>query len=158
MEVWALKAYGASYTLREILTVKSDDINGRTKTYEAIVKGENVPESGVPESFNVLVKELQSLCLDVTIYTRDKNKLELSEGLIPDDSNFPTFENLRLAGLTDYELSQELAANGYTTGQLSEDGGLTLLPNDDDIAGLDDLEPNPDELVEELVADDDSEL
>ena len=158
MEVWALKAYGASYTLREILTVKSDDINGRTKTYEAIVKGENVPESGVPESFNVLVKELQSLCLDVTIYTRDKNKLELSEGLIPDDSNFPTFENLRLAGLTDYELSQELAANGYTTGQLSEDGGLTLLPDDDDIAGLDDLEPNPDELVEELVADDDSEL
>ena len=64
MEVWALEAYGASYTLQEILTVKSDDITGRTKTYEAIVKGENVPESGVPESFKVLVKELQSLALE----------------------------------------------------------------------------------------------
>lgn len=73
MEVWALNAYGAAYILREILTVKSDDITGRTKTYEAIVKGESVPESGVPESFKVLVKELQSLCLDVRLFTDDEN-------------------------------------------------------------------------------------
>lgn len=72
MEVWALKAYGAAYTLREILTVKSDDVNGRTKTYEAIVKGENIPESGTPESFKVLVKEMQALCLDVRIYYQDE--------------------------------------------------------------------------------------
>lgn len=157
MEVWALKAYGASYTLREILTVKSDDINGRTKTYEAIVKGENVPESGVPESFNVLVKELQSLCLDVTIYTQDKNKVELSEGITEDDSDVPSFESLALAGMTDYELSQELAANGYSTGQLSEDGSLSKLTDDDESSGFDDLEPNPDELVEDL-EEDDSEL
>jgi len=67
MEVWALEAYGAAHTLKEILTVKSDDVNGRAKIYEAIVKGENLPEAGVPESFNVLVKELQGLCLDVKV-------------------------------------------------------------------------------------------
>ena len=65
MEVWALEAYGAAHTLQEILTVKSDDVTGRVKTYEAIVKGHNVPKPGVPESFKVLVKELQALCLDV---------------------------------------------------------------------------------------------
>jgi DNA-directed RNA polymerase subunit beta len=65
MEVWALEAYGAAYTLQEMLTVKSDDVPGRSRVYEAIVKGENPPEPGVPESFNVLVKELQSLCLDI---------------------------------------------------------------------------------------------
>jgi DNA-directed RNA polymerase subunit beta len=65
MEVWALEAYGAAYTLQELLTVKSDDVAGRSRIYEAIVKGENPPEPGIPESFNVLVKELQSLCLDV---------------------------------------------------------------------------------------------
>ncbi len=73
MEVWALEAYGAAYTLQELLTVKSDDVVGRVKTYEAIVKGENVLEPGVPESFKVLVKELQSLCLDVKILSEDEN-------------------------------------------------------------------------------------
>ena len=67
MEVWALEAYGAAHTLQEILTVKSDDVVGRVKTYEAIVKGENIPEPGVPESFKVLIKELQALCLDVKV-------------------------------------------------------------------------------------------
>ncbi|MFZ5942521.1 MAG: DNA-directed RNA polymerase subunit beta [Bacillota bacterium] len=79
MEVWALEAYGASYTLQEILTVKSDDVVGRVKTYEAIVKGENVPEPGVPESFKVLVKELQSLCLDVKILSEDDEEIEIRE-------------------------------------------------------------------------------
>ena len=71
MEVWALEAYGAAYTLQELLTVKSDDVIGRVKTYEAIVKGENVMEPGVPESFKVLIKELQSLCLDVKVNSFD---------------------------------------------------------------------------------------
>ena len=84
MEVWALEAYGAAYTLQEILTVKSDDINGRTKTYEAIVKGENIPTPGIPESFKVLVKELQSLALDVRVLDQNGEEIELSN-LIDDD-------------------------------------------------------------------------
>jgi DNA-directed RNA polymerase subunit beta len=79
MEVWALEAYGAAYTLQEILTVKSDDINGRRRAYEAIIKGQNIPTPGIPESFKVLVKELQSLALDVRVQDRDGNDLELSE-------------------------------------------------------------------------------
>ncbi|HZW82118.1 MAG TPA: DNA-directed RNA polymerase subunit beta [Candidatus Deferrimicrobium sp.] len=79
MEVWALEAYGAAYTLQEILTVKSDDVVGRVKTYEAIVKGENIPEPGVPESFKVLIKELQSLCLDVKVLSEDDREIEIRE-------------------------------------------------------------------------------
>ena len=81
MEVWALEAYGAAYTLQEMLTVKSDDVVGRVKTYEAIVKGENIPQPGVPESFKVLVKELQSLGLDIRLYTKDDKELELKENI-----------------------------------------------------------------------------
>ena len=81
MEVWALEAYGAAYTLQEMLTVKSDDVVGRVKTYEAIVKGENIPEPGIPESFKVLVKELQSLGLDIRLYTKDDVELELKENI-----------------------------------------------------------------------------
>ena len=79
MEVWALEAYGAAYTLQEILTVKSDDVVGRVKTYEAIIKGENIPEPGVPESFKVLLKELQSLALDVRVLDQDNNEVRLLE-------------------------------------------------------------------------------
>ena len=79
MEVWALEAYGAAYTLQEILTVKSDDVTGRVKTYESIVKGHNIPQPGVPESFKVLVKELQSLCLDVRILDKDGEEIELKD-------------------------------------------------------------------------------
>jgi len=79
MEVWALEAYGAAYTLQEILTVKSDDVVGRGKTYEAIVKGENIPEPGVPESFKVLIKELQSLCLDVRVLSEEEQEIEIKE-------------------------------------------------------------------------------
>ena len=79
MEVWALEAYGAAYTLQEILTVKSDDIVGRVKTYEAIVKGENIPEPGIPESFKVLIKEMQSLCLDVKVLTEDNEEITIKE-------------------------------------------------------------------------------
>lgn len=79
MEVWALEAYGAAYTLQEILTVKSDDVVGRVKTYEAIVKGENVPEPGVPESFKVLIKELQSLCLDIKVLSEEDEEIEIKD-------------------------------------------------------------------------------
>ena len=79
MEVWALEAYGAAYTLQEILTVKSDDVTGRVKTYEAIVKGSNIPTPGVPESFRVLVKELQALCLDIRELDEQGNEIELKD-------------------------------------------------------------------------------
>ncbi len=82
MEVWALEAYGASYTLQEILTVKSDDVVGRVKTYEAIIKGENIPEPGIPESFKVLLKELQSLALDVRVLRDDNTEVEIMETVI----------------------------------------------------------------------------
>ena len=92
MEVWALEAYGASYTLQEILTVKSDDVTGRVRTYEAIVKGHNVPKPGVPESFKVLVKELQSLCLDIQVLDKDGNEIELKD----DDDEMTTFNLARM--------------------------------------------------------------
>jgi DNA-directed RNA polymerase subunit beta len=88
MEVWALEAYGAAYTLQEILTVKSDDVVGRVKTYEAIVKGENVPEPGIPESFKVLIKELQSLGMDVKMLSSDEEEIEISD--IDDDHDQPS--------------------------------------------------------------------
>ena len=79
MEVWALEAYGAAYTLQEILTVKSDDVTGRVRTYEAIIKGHNVPKPGVPESFKVLIKELQSLCLDIRVLDAQGDEIELKD-------------------------------------------------------------------------------
>ncbi|MDI9258870.1 DNA-directed RNA polymerase subunit beta [Alicyclobacillus sendaiensis PA2] len=94
MEVWALEAYGAAYTLQELLTVKSDDVVGRVKTYEAIVKGENVPEPGVPESFKVLIKELQSLGMDVKILSGDEREIEMKE--MDDDEDSPDKLNLNL--------------------------------------------------------------
>nr|WP_330400344.1 DNA-directed RNA polymerase subunit beta [Tepidibacter mesophilus] len=87
MEVWALEAYGAAHTLQEILTVKSDDVIGRVRTYEAIVKGENIPEPGIPESFKVLIKELQSLCLDVKVLTEEDQEIEVKESVDEDEIN-----------------------------------------------------------------------
>ena len=92
MEVWALEAYGAAYTLQEILTVKSDDVVGRVKTYEAIVKGESVPEPGVPESFKVLIKELQSLGMDVKMLTIDEEEIELRD--LDEDDDIPAADAL----------------------------------------------------------------
>ena len=85
MEVWALEAYGAAYTLQEILTVKSDDVVGRVKTYESIVKGQNIPEPGIPESFKVLIKELQSLGLDVKVLDKDEQEIDLKQNFDDDD-------------------------------------------------------------------------
>ena len=125
MEVWALEAYGAAYTLQEILTVKSDDVVGRVKTYEAIVKGQNVPKSGVPESFKVLVKELQSLGLDIKVLNKDKQEIDLKQ----------TFDD-------DEEL-------GMVT--VDEDA-FTTVANEDDLVGYGMEEPEAGE--EPLSADD----
>jgi DNA-directed RNA polymerase subunit beta len=92
MEVWALEAYGAAHTLQEILTVKSDDVVGRVKTYEAIVKGENIPEPGIPEAFKVLIKELQSLGLDLTLYDDKNNEIEVKENSEYEDENTHVLE------------------------------------------------------------------
>ncbi len=110
MEVWALEAYGASFILQEILTVKSDDVNGRVKTYEAIIKGENIPEPGIPESFKVLLKELQSLALDVTVLDEFGDEVMINESvdyndsdttqLIEGDNNFRYDEGFESAGFT----------------------------------------------------------
>ena len=121
MEVWALEAYGAAYTLQEILTVKSDDVNGRTKTYEAIVKGENIPTPGIPESFKVLVKELQSLALDVRVLDKDGEEIELSE-LIDDDT--PTANSL--------EDVEKAIDNGNRFAEEDEDGDEPLDDEDSD--------------------------
>jgi DNA-directed RNA polymerase subunit beta len=101
MEVWALEAYGAAYTLQEILTVKSDDVVGRVKTYEAIVKGENVPEPGVPESFKVLIKELQSLGMDVKILSGDEQEIEMRE--LEDEDDVHQADTLNIAPETKVE-------------------------------------------------------
>jgi DNA-directed RNA polymerase subunit beta len=94
MEVWALEAYGAAYTLQEILTVKSDDIVGRVKTYEAIVRGENIPKSGIPESFKVLVKELQALALDIRILDHQANEIDI-DTFFDDDSDEPDVSSFK---------------------------------------------------------------
>ncbi len=120
MEVWALEAYGAAYTLQEILTVKSDDVVGRVKTYEAIVKGQNVPESGVPESFKVLVKELQSLGLDIKVLDADKNEIDLKQNF-DDDDDMGVVEVDSEAFST---VANENEFSGFGVGEMDETGEI----------------------------------
>ncbi len=115
MEVWALEAYGAAYTLQEILTVKSDDVTGRTKTYEAIVKGQNIPTPGVPESFRVLVKELQSLCLDVRVLDKDGNEIELAK--IGEE------EDIQFASRTTEEVGETVMTEDFFDSSIEENPG-----------------------------------
>ena len=126
MEVWALEAYGAAYTLQEILTVKSDDVTGRVRTYEAIVKGHNVPQPGVPESFKVLVKELQSLCLDIQVLDRDGNQIELKE----DEDALDTFNLARM------DADDERSRNPFADEAELEDAGFEYVPDDEVEADL----------------------
>ena len=136
MEVWALEAYGAAYTLQEMLTVKSDDVVGRVKTYEAIVKGENIPEPGVPESFKVLIKELQSLGLDVRLYSEDNKELELKENIEDGIEYDPEKDKKILA--EDEVVAEDDLSDGY------------IEDTDSDIL-LDEEEPeDSDELFEDL--------
>ena len=130
MEVWALEAYGASYTLQEILTVKSDDVVGRVKTYEAIIKGENIPEPGIPESFKVLLKELQSLGLDVRVLRDDNTEVEIMESVDYGDTNL----NHIIEGDRRYRNDEDFGKHGYST-QEFEDGELVDVeeePDEDD--------------------------
>ncbi|EGD51784.1 DNA-directed RNA polymerase, beta subunit [Thermoanaerobacter ethanolicus JW 200] len=129
MEVWALEAYGAAHTLQEILTVKSDDVSGRVKTYEAIVKGENIPEPGIPESFKVLVKELQSLALDVKVITEDNQEIPLKEFEDDDDSDVPDATlNINIEGREDTP-PEEVYEESYEEGFEEE---IEELPEDID--------------------------
>ena len=123
MEVWALEAYGAAYTLQEILTVKSDDITGRVKTYEAIVKGHNVPQPGVPESFKVLVKELQSLCLDIQVLDENMEVIELADD-DEDEADFIRPMEQAVSGA-----DEEFAAAGFGINE-AEDGDTDLFALD----------------------------
>ena len=121
MEVWALEAYGASYTLQEILTVKSDDVTGRVKTYEAIIKGDNIPEPGIPESFKVLLKEFQSLGLDVRVLKEDGEEIELGESVDYDQNTRKFLEG-------DEKFGEDLESQGYSG--VDEEGELTSLDDD----------------------------
>ncbi len=131
MEVWALEAYGAAYTLQEILTVKSDDVVGRVKTYEAIIKGENIPEPGIPESFKVLLKELQSLALDVRLLDENDNEVELLDNSEYEVTDFK--QALEDGGYkrSDREIEDEYRRNNMSVGVMNEEGGV-----DEDMPGL----------------------
>ena len=133
MEVWALEAYGAAYTLQEILTVKSDDITGRVKTYEAIVKGHNVPQPGVPESFKVLVKELQSLCLDIQVLDENMEVIELADDE-EDDTEYVRPMEQAVSGADD-----EFTAAGFGIND-AEEGDTDLFALDNADEGGDDAE------------------
>ena len=137
MEVWALEAYGAAYTLQEMLTVKSDDVVGRVKTYEAIVKGENVPEPGVPEGFKVLIKELQSLGLDVRLLSKDNKELELKEN-IDDGIDF----NMDDKKIGDTVINEQELNDGYS----------------EEVVEADDMDDNEDEDLFEKFSDNDLAL
>ena len=129
MEVWALEAYGAAYTLQEILTVKSDDINGRRRAYEAIIKGQNIPTPGIPESFKVLVKELQSLALDVRVLDRDGNDIELSELCREDDA--PSMSRADAAAI-DEVLGRNVADDSMRKSFLFEDENGNEIEDDEE--------------------------
>ena len=143
MEVWALEAYGAAYTLQEILTVKSDDVVGRVKTYEAIVKGENIPEPGIPESFKVLIKEMQSLALDVKVLDDNGNEIELKENI--DDDVRDVDHMINAASFAD----DEEFFNG-DAGFIEEDENGEYVEEDEEFA---DEEPDDAELAAEEAAE-----
>lgn len=147
MEVWALEAYGAAYTLQEILTVKSDDVVGRVKTYESIVKGENIPEPGIPESFKVLIKELQSLALDVKVYSEEQKEITIKEYVEDDLEDL----NVNIEGRED-----EVVLTNDFDDELRDDVLEEELDIDDiDIGTISTGDNLEEELTEELFADDD---
>ena len=150
MEVWALEAYGAAYTLQEILTIKSDDVVGRVKTYEAIVKGQNVPKPGIPESFKVLIKELQSLCLDVKVLDENDDEIDLKQDFDDEGSDFIPADAGEI--INDVE-----GAEGFGIEEIPEDENddFGLFGDDDDddafsAAMLDDEEDGLDDITADL--------
>ena len=157
MEVWALEAYGAAYTLQEILTVKSDDVVGRVKTYEAIVKGQNIPEPGIPESFKVLIKELQALALDVKVLDENNEEIDLKQdlddddiGITPQEDNFEektVADDLEGFSVDEPEPDDALFDNsdseGYGGGDDSSDGGTSDESGKDEVSSPE-ADPNDD--------------
>ena len=130
MEVWALEAYGAAYTLQEILTVKSDDVVGRVKTYEAIIKGDNIPAPGIPESFKVLLKELQSLGLDVKVLRDDQTEVEIMESIDYGETDY-RYEMEGDSGNYNRE-EESLGSMGYQKQEFDEDGELISAEEEED--------------------------
>ena len=147
MEVWALEAYGAAYTLQEILTVKSDDVVGRVKTYEAIVKGKNVPKPGIPESFKVLIKELQSLALDVSVLDGEGNEIDLKQNFDADDYGFAPEDGKAFTSVNDAD-----GAEGFS---LEDENGDPIEDDFDseDYSFDDEFSEDDDDYFEEYVAD-----
>ena len=146
MEVWALEAYGAAYTLQEILTVKSDDVVGRVKTYESIVKGENIPEPGIPESFKVLIKELQSLALDVKVYSEEQGEIAIKEYVEDELEEL----NVNIEGREDEVVLTNDFDEELRDDLLEDD----LLDDDLDIGNISTGDNLEEELTDELFADD----
>ena len=141
MEVWALEAYGAAYTLQEILTVKSDDVVGRVKTYEAIIKGENIPEAGIPESFKVLLKELQSLGLDIKVYDEDRNEVEIMESVDYSETDF----RVEMEGDNKYDYNKE-SFDGYQKQEIDSESGEFVSVEEDDESFEEDFEDDFDDV------------
>ena len=133
MEVWALEAYGASYTLQEIMTVKSDDVVGRVKTYEAIIKGDNIPEPGIPESFKVLLKELQSLALDVRVLRDDNTEVQIAESTDFEETDLRSI----IEGDRHYREEESLGELGYQKQEFKDDE-LVSVDEDEEVDGVDD--------------------
>ena len=149
MEVWALEAYGAAYTLQEMITTKSDDVVGRVKTYEAIVKGENIPKPGIPEGFKVLVKELQALGLDIQLFDDNGKEIEVKED-IDDAVDFNQINDIKLdSGMTNNQVDTKSLGEGYSvTSEESENSS-----SEDDDTSSDNIEE--DDLYEDDASDDD---
>lgn len=158
MEVWALEAYGAAYTLQEILTVKSDDTIGRVNTYEAIVKGQNVPTPGIPESFKVLIKEMQSLCLDVKVLDENQEEIDLTQSFDDDDPmpsrSYDDEDTLDSSDLNESELGE--AGFGFE-GDDEEDGDLDFVDGDDEFSYEDDVDMDLESEDDDVLDLDDSE-
>ena len=150
MEVWALEAYGASYTLQEILTVKSDDVVGRVKTYEAIIKGENIPEPGIPESFKVLLKELQSLGLDVRVLKEDGSEVELAETIDYGDTDI---RSILESDSKHYSQNESFGSLGYQE-QEFKDGELATVEETDDSDDFADIQDDLEEIQDDDYSDD----
>ena len=153
MEVWALEAYGAAYTLQEVLTMKSDDVVGRVKTYEAIIKGENIPKPGVPESFKVLIKELQALCMDIRVLKDDGTEVELKENLEETDRDLHRLLEGDTRSFRDRD-RENLGSYGYTTQEFNKKGELEDVDENDGYLDDDNSDEEPD--LEDLMSDDDS--
>ena len=146
MEVWALEAYGAAYTLQEILTVKSDDVVGRVKTYEAIVKGKNVPKPGIPESFKVLIKELQSLGLDVKVLDRNDDEIDMKQSFENDDIGLNPVDDRAFTEFNDAETADNFIVEGE---EPEEDEDDDLIDGDEDIPDLLAFEEDPTDETED---------